>query len=70
MQDTQNWSMDGDHFKILVNDEDQHSLWPSAQPIPSGWRQVGPIGSKPECLAWIKENWPDITPLSVRATRN
>jgi len=62
-----NWSMDGDGFKVLVNDEGQHSLWPSAQPIPDGWGQVGPVGPKKDCLDWIKANWPDIAPLSIRA---
>jgi uncharacterized protein YbdZ (MbtH family) len=62
-----NWSIDGDEFKVLVNDEEQHSLWPSAQPIPDGWRQVGPVGTKQECLDWIGDNWPNIAPLSVRS---
>lgn len=62
-----NWSMDGDEFKVLINDEGQHSLWPSAQPIPEGWEQVGPIGLKPDCLSWIKDNWTDIAPKSLRA---
>jgi hypothetical protein len=33
---------------------------------PLGWRQVGPVGTKAECLAYVEEAWPDITPLSVR----
>ena len=70
MPETQNWSMDGDNFKVLVNVEEQHSLWPSAQPAPKGWRQVGPVGSKQDCLAWINANWPDIAPLSVRTTHH
>ena len=61
-----NWSIDGDEFKVLMNDEEQHSIWPSAQPIPAGWQQVGPVGSKAEVLEWIRENWTDITPKSVR----
>jgi MbtH protein len=61
-----NWSMDGDGFKVLVNDEGQHSLWPSAQPIPAGWQQVGPVGPKQDCLDWINTHWPDIAPLSLR----
>jgi uncharacterized protein YbdZ (MbtH family) len=61
-----NLSMDGDSFKILVNDEGQHSIWPSGQPIPVGWQQVGPVGPKPECLEWIKTHWPDIAPKSLR----
>ena len=61
-----NLSMDGDSFKILVNDEGQHSIWPSGQPIPAGWQQVGPVGPKPDCLEWIKTHWPDIAPKSLR----
>ena len=63
---TANWSMDGDGFKVLVNDECQHSLWPSAQPNPAGWQQVGPVGPKQDCLEWINIHWPDIAPLSLR----
>jgi MbtH protein len=68
MPDTKssNWSMDGDIFKILVNDEGQHSIWPSAQPVPGGWQQVGPVGIKQDCLEWIKANWTDIAPKSLR----
>jgi MbtH protein len=65
-----NWNIDGDEFKVLINDEEQHSIWPSAQPIPEGWRQIGPVGPKQECLDWINENWPDIAPLSVRSTKH
>lgn len=61
-----NFSMDGASFKVLVNDEGQHSLWPISQPIPAGWRQVGPVGRRQDCLDWIKANWPDIAPLSLR----
>lgn len=61
-----NLSMDGDSFKILVNDEGQHSIWPSGQLIPAGWQQVGPVGPKLECLEWIKTHWPDIAPKSLR----
>jgi len=53
-------------FMVLVNDEEQHSLWPTFKPIPAGWRQVGPVGTKEQCLAYVEEAWPDITPLSVR----
>ncbi|MEM6846625.1 MAG: MbtH family protein [Pseudomonadota bacterium] len=53
-------------FMVLVNDEEQHSLWPTFKDIPPGWRQVGPVGKKEVCLAYVEEAWPDITPLSVR----
>lgn len=65
-----NWSVDGDTFKVLRNEEGQHSLWPSAQPIPDGWDQVGPVGAKQDCLDWIKENWTDIAPKSLRTAFN
>lgn len=53
-------------FMVLVNHEEQHSLWPTFKEIPLGWKQVGPVGTKAECLAYVEEAWPDITPLSVR----
>ncbi len=53
-------------YMVLVNDEEQHSLWPTFKDIPPGWRQMGPVGKKEECLAYIEEVWTDITPLSVR----
>ena len=65
-----NWSIDGDEFQILMNDEEQHSLWPSAQKIPEGWHQVGPVGPKQTCLDWINEHWPDIAPLSIRSVQH
>ena len=53
-------------YQVLVNHEEQYSLWPSFKQIPKGWEQVGPFGNKETCLAWIEEVWTDITPLSVR----
>ncbi|HQS13158.1 MAG: MbtH family protein [Sphingomonadales bacterium 35-56-22] len=61
-----NWSIDGDEFIVLVNDEGQHSLWPSAIAIPQGWDQIGPIGSKAECLFFIEEHWTDMRPVSLQ----
>ena len=53
-------------YQVLVNHEEQYSLWPSFKEIPKGWEQVGPVGNKEDCLAWVEEVWTDITPLSVR----
>lgn len=53
-------------YTVLVNDEEQHSLWPSQKAIPAGWRSVGIRGPKADCLEYIEQNWTDITPLSVR----
>ena len=55
---------DGD-FKVLINDENQHSLWPSFRDVPQGWREVGPQGDRKTCLAWIEEHWTDMRPKSL-----
>jgi MbtH protein len=61
-----NWLIDGEEFKVLINEEEQYSLWPSGQPAPEGWRQVGPVGAKEECLAYVEEHWTDLRPKSLR----
>lgn len=53
-------------FLVLVNDEDQHSLWPEFAEVPAGWRCVfGPAG-RAESLAYVEENWTDMRPRSLR----
>jgi len=54
-------------YKVVVNHEEQYSIWPAGRANPSGWRDVGKSGSKSDCLASIKELWTDMTPLSLRA---
>ena len=53
-------------FKVLLNDEEQYSLWPDDREIPSGWREAGKSGTKAECLAYIEEVWTDMRPKSLR----
>ena len=53
-------------YKAVVNHEEQYSIWPADRPNPLGWRDGGKIGSKAEVLAYIKEVWTDMRPLSVR----
>ncbi|MFE3514983.1 MbtH family protein [Streptomyces sp. NPDC059166] len=53
--------------QVVVNDEEQHALWPSGSPVPAGWRSTGFSGTEDECTAHIDEVWPDIRPLSLRA---
>jgi MbtH protein len=53
-------------YKVVMNHEEQYSIWPADREIPSGWKGVGKSGSKAECLAYIKEVWTDMRPLSVR----
>lgn len=53
-------------FKVLVNHEEQYSLWPDYKAVPAGWREAGQQGSKAECLAFIEKHWTDMRPLSLR----
>ena len=53
-------------FVVLVNDEDQHSLWPTFADVPSGWRKIFGEASRAECLAYVEENWTDMRPRSLR----
>jgi uncharacterized protein YbdZ (MbtH family) len=53
-------------YKVVVNHEEQYSIWPEYKETPHGWREVGKSGPKPECLAYIKEVWTDMRPLSLR----
>ncbi len=57
---------DTTEYTVVVNHEEQYSIWPTFKPVPNGWREVGKKGLKPECLAYIKEVWTDMTPLSLR----
>jgi MbtH protein len=52
-------------YLILVNDENQHSLWPADIDVPEGWRTVFGASSRPECLAYVDENWTDMRPASL-----
>jgi MbtH protein len=53
-------------YKVVVNHEDQYSIWPSNSASPAGWRDVSKIGTRAECLEYIKQVWTDMRPLSVR----
>ncbi|TRL35825.1 MbtH family protein [Methylosinus sporium] len=53
-------------YTVVVNHEEQYSIWPDYKDIPKGWRAVGKTGRKAECLAYIKEVWTDMRPLSLR----
>src|SRR5205807_2276955 len=53
-------------YKVVVNHEEQYSLSPEYKTNPLGWRDAGKSGSKAECLAYIKEVWTDMRPLSLR----
>jgi MbtH protein len=53
-------------YKVVVNHEEQFSIWPADRPNPDGWRDVGPVGPKEDCLAYIEKVWTDMRPLSLR----
>jgi MbtH protein len=53
-------------YKVVVNHEEQYSIWPAERENPLGWSDAGKSGTKAECLAYIKEVWTDMRPLSVR----
>jgi uncharacterized protein YbdZ (MbtH family) len=53
-------------YKVVVNHEEQYSIWPEYKENPLGWNDTGKAGTKAECLAHIKEVWTDMTPLSLR----
>jgi MbtH protein len=52
---------------VVVNDEEQYSIWLADQEIPGGWQQVGQPASKEECLRAISDLWTDMRPRSLRA---
>lgn len=57
-------------YNVVVNHEDQYSIWPADREEPPGWRNVGKSGLKSECLAYITEVWTDMRPLSLRKHMN
>ena len=57
---------DGGSFFVLVNDEEQRSLWPAFAEVPDGWRVVFGEADRVECLDYIEQNWTDIRPKSLR----
>ncbi len=52
-------------FLVLVNDEGQHSLWPSFADVPGGWTIAHPEASRETCLTYVNEHWTDQRPLSL-----
>lgn len=57
---------DNASFFVVMNDEEQHALWPEFVDIPAGWQVVYGPALRPSCLDYVDENWPDIRPKSLR----
>jgi MbtH protein len=53
-------------YTVVVNHEEQYSIWPSYKEMPLGWSDVGKTGPKSECLSFIEEVWVDMRPKSLR----
>lgn len=53
-------------YKVVLNHEEQYSIWRSDRENALGWNDAGKTGNKKECLAYIKEVWTDMRPLSLR----
>jgi MbtH protein len=55
-----------DRYVVVVNDEEQYSIWLAGRPVPAGWHEDGMAGSKEQCLRHIEEVWTDMRPSSLR----
>ena len=55
-----------DLYVVLINDEEQYSLWAADREVPAGWRVVMDAADKGKCLAYVDEVWTDMRPLSLR----
>ncbi|MEW2624626.1 MbtH family NRPS accessory protein [Streptomyces sp. NPDC048106] len=53
-------------YAVVVNDEEQYSIWRTDRELPNGWALEGTTGTKDECLDHIERVWTDMRPLSVR----
>ncbi|MEU5099903.1 MbtH family NRPS accessory protein [Streptomyces sp. NPDC020996] len=55
-----------EEFAVVVNGEQQYSVWPAHREVPDGWEREGTVGPKDTCLAHISRVWTDMRPLSLR----
>lgn len=66
MEQKEQKQSDKTRYTVLINDEEQYSLWFEHKEIPLGWKSTGMIGTKDECLQYVKDVWTDMRPLSLR----
>lgn len=57
---------DSGRYRVVINHEEQYSIWPVHLEVPNGWKSIGNEASKAECLEHIKTVWTDIRPRSLR----
>ncbi|MDP3846046.1 MAG: MbtH family NRPS accessory protein [Pseudomonas sp.] len=60
------WDSPDTRFLVVINHEEQYSIWPDYKELPEGWRALDKQGNKEECLAYIESTWTDMRPLSLR----
>ena len=60
---------DGQLYVVVINHEEQYSIWPNDRELPLGWKADGTSGTKAECLAYIQSVWTDMRPMSLRHKR-
>lgn len=60
------WDNENTIFNVVVNHEEQYSIWPADRELPLGWKEAGKSGTKQECLDYIEKVWTDMRPLSLR----
>ena len=53
-------------YKVVINHEEQYSIWPADRESPAGWRDAGKAGTRQQCLDHIEEVWTDMRPLSLK----
>lgn len=56
----------GAMYEVVLNDEEQYSIWPADKALPLGWTKAGKQGSRESCLEYIKDVWLDMRPLSLK----
>lgn len=64
---TNPFESDEEDYRVLVNAEDQYSLWPAFREVPPGWHVTGPAGARQACLDWIEAHWSDPRPASLQS---
>lgn len=55
-----------DRYKVVINHEEQYTIWPADRENPLGWKDVGKVGRESDCLDYIEEVWTDLRPPLVR----
>ncbi|MEU9038882.1 MbtH family NRPS accessory protein [Streptomyces sp. NPDC048352] len=66
MSEQQHESRQDTRYRVVLNDEEQYSIWWAGRELPAGWRAEGTEGTREECLARISEVWTDLRPASLR----